>query len=210
MCVLLGLLGSRSQWEKCNPVLSCQQEFSLMMQFISIAHSSWNSFSFQVLMQGHAEGELWGLSVHPTSLDFVTASEDKTVRSWSLANKVSHLHNVHMLCWKPRPDSHCSCLACNYSHANSQWLTMSSLCWIKWINIIWSLTIAASLISNNWHRLIPDDWCQSYPWPHPHSKLWGGDHTPSRAWVCMWWVHVQICSLWPQSPAMLTTSAHPI
>ena len=39
-------------------------------------------------MQGHSEGELWGLSAHPTSLDFVTASEDKTVRSWSLTNKV--------------------------------------------------------------------------------------------------------------------------
>ena len=39
-------------------------------------------------MNGHSEGELWGLAVHPKSLDFVTASCDKTIRSWSFQNKV--------------------------------------------------------------------------------------------------------------------------
>ncbi len=39
-------------------------------------------------MNGHSEGELWGLAVHPKSHDFVTASCDKTIRSWSFENKV--------------------------------------------------------------------------------------------------------------------------
>jgi len=44
--------------------------------------------SIQVLVQGHKEGELWGLAVHPSSNLFVTASDDKTVRTWSLDTKV--------------------------------------------------------------------------------------------------------------------------
>ena len=44
--------------------------------------------SIQVLVQGHKEGELWGLAVHPTSNLFVTASDDKSVRTWSLDTKV--------------------------------------------------------------------------------------------------------------------------
>ena len=45
-------------------------------------------FLAQVLMQGHDEGELWGLAVHPSTNNFVTASCDKTIRTWSLSTKV--------------------------------------------------------------------------------------------------------------------------
>ena len=41
-------------------------------------------------MNAHAEGELWGLAVHPQSHDFVTASCDKTISSWSYDNKVNY------------------------------------------------------------------------------------------------------------------------
>ena len=44
--------------------------------------------TMQVLAQGHKEGELWGLTVHPSANLFVTASDDKTVRTWSLDTKV--------------------------------------------------------------------------------------------------------------------------
>ncbi len=35
------------------------------------------------------EGELWGLAVHPSTHSFVTASDDKSVRIWDIATKVS-------------------------------------------------------------------------------------------------------------------------
>ena len=41
-----------------------------------------------MLVQGHGEGELWGLATHPTTQQFVTASDDKTVRIWDLKTKV--------------------------------------------------------------------------------------------------------------------------
>ena len=40
---------------------------------------------------GHSEGELWGLTTHPSSDKFVTASEDGTVRQWDIGNKVRGL-----------------------------------------------------------------------------------------------------------------------
>ena len=39
-------------------------------------------------MYGHAEGEMWGLAVHPSAERFVTASDDGTVRMWDLVQKV--------------------------------------------------------------------------------------------------------------------------
>ena len=42
----------------------------------------------QSLIQGHGEGELWGLSTHCNQPKYATASDDGTVRVWDLANKV--------------------------------------------------------------------------------------------------------------------------
>ena len=44
--------------------------------------------SVTTLMYGHAEGEMWGLAVHPSAERFVTASDDGTVRMWDLVQKV--------------------------------------------------------------------------------------------------------------------------
>ncbi|CAF1609867.1 unnamed protein product [Rotaria magnacalcarata] len=38
----------------------------------------------RVSIQGHAEGEIWGLSTNPKKHEICTASDDKTVRVWSL------------------------------------------------------------------------------------------------------------------------------
>lgn len=40
--------------------------------------------NMNVLIQGHAEGELWGLSCHPRKPEFCTTSDDKTVRIWDM------------------------------------------------------------------------------------------------------------------------------
>lgn len=45
-----------------------------------------------IVIQGHGEGELWGLCPHPSKLECCSASDDKTLRVWSIeANKYSLL-----------------------------------------------------------------------------------------------------------------------
>lgn len=40
--------------------------------------------SCTALVQGHGQGELWGVDVHPTKLVVATASDDKTARLWDM------------------------------------------------------------------------------------------------------------------------------
>ena len=54
-------------------------------EFIEINEKSGGT---QAITCGHGEGELWGLSVHPSMPRFATASEDGTVRIWDCINKV--------------------------------------------------------------------------------------------------------------------------
>jgi WD40 repeat protein len=40
-----------------------------------------------IIIQGHGEGELWGLSCHPSKMEICTISDDKTLRVWSIDSK---------------------------------------------------------------------------------------------------------------------------
>lgn len=41
-----------------------------------------------ILIDGHMEGEIWGLATHPSKDIFISASNDGTARIWDLADKV--------------------------------------------------------------------------------------------------------------------------
>lgn len=41
-----------------------------------------------ILIDGHMEGEIWGLATHPSKDIFMSASNDGTARIWDLADKV--------------------------------------------------------------------------------------------------------------------------
>eukprot|EP00322_Chrysochromulina_rotalis_P000674 CAMPEP_0115835948 /NCGR_PEP_ID=MMETSP0287-20121206/4458_1 /TAXON_ID=412157 /ORGANISM="Chrysochromulina rotalis, Strain UIO044" /LENGTH=898 /DNA_ID=CAMNT_0003289423 /DNA_START=1 /DNA_END=2697 /DNA_ORIENTATION=- len=58
------------------------------------------------LMQGHFD-ELWGLAMHPTKLEFVTASEDKTLRVWDMDSQT-----ISSIAALPGP-SRCACYSPN-------------------------------------------------------------------------------------------------
>ncbi|MGH0154729.1 UNVERIFIED_CONTAM: hypothetical protein FKN15_028429 [Acipenser sinensis] len=40
-----------------------------------------------ILINGHMEGEIWGLATHPSKDMFISASDDGTIRIWDLADK---------------------------------------------------------------------------------------------------------------------------
>ncbi|CAB3992368.1 echinoderm microtubule-associated -like 6 [Paramuricea clavata] len=46
-----------------------------------------NKESPRTLVQGHAEGELWALAVHPKKAMFATGSDDQSIRLWSLSDR---------------------------------------------------------------------------------------------------------------------------
>ena len=42
------------------------------------------------ILEGHYNGELWGLAVNPKAPKFVTVGDDKTIRIWDTVNKEQH------------------------------------------------------------------------------------------------------------------------
>ena len=45
---------------------------------------NWRDRRPRMIMQGHADGELWGLATHPTKPMFITASDDGSIRTWNM------------------------------------------------------------------------------------------------------------------------------
>jgi len=62
---------------------------------------------------GHAPGELWGLAWHPSKLQYVTASDDMTIRVWDVAKKKQLMSSaqkkpVRSAAWSP-DGNHIAC-----------------------------------------------------------------------------------------------------
>lgn len=63
----------------------------------------------QAIIEGHSDGEMWGLSTHPVKDVFATSSDDGTIRTWdiqnqSLLNKVDIGGAVRCCCFSPDGD----------------------------------------------------------------------------------------------------------
>ncbi|XP_078490103.1 echinoderm microtubule-associated protein-like 6 [Ciona intestinalis] len=71
-----------------------------------------------ILMQGHGEGELWGLSFHPSKEECATVSNDRTLRTWTTVTKQQRMLASRKLtsggqCCAYSPDGNAIAVGCN-------------------------------------------------------------------------------------------------